>query len=342
MPFTSVYHRISRLEAKAEEIAVLIPEVAKLGMIRLTILVAAAPGHEDQVAAALIAPNLWRAIGDCEGAFTHISTQVVPVEYLREFRSYVQRLYDSSLITNLSIIYTGDYVSNFPDFSSYDPRGSEWKFDWEGWLAYLGEKQVSATVEDPSEYKLSADKKDMLIIKELELDARRSLTRIAEVAGVTAQTVKSRYEKLVEKGIIKQYHFRVFPYPSEVAAYHQVMLEFNSKEDLERFVPLIPRLFWVRGFAKVLRKNALILETWILESQLKGMFSFFSHMVKTGALESYSAVRMDFRSRRNQTISYELFSDNGGWVVDLAKCSTELQKVANVQVNPTGRRRAIA
>lgn len=126
---------------------------------------------------------------------------------------------------------------------------------------------------------------------------------------------------------------RIFPYPIEVGAYHQVMLEFNSKEELDKFVSIVPKLFFVVSIAKVLRQNSLILQTQILDSQLQKMFSFFSHMARAGLLQSYSAVRMNFMDRKTQTVSYELFDDEKGWIVDFAKCSSELQKVASIQLS---------
>ena len=333
MPFTSVYHRVARIESKAQELAVLIPAVSRLGMVRVTVLVTASPGREDEVSRAIKNLNIWRSTGSCEGTFTHISTQVVPAKYLKEFRAYIQQLRDSNLITGFNIIYTGDFVPNFPDFANYDPAKSEWKFDWEEWFASLTWTSDFSAFDDPADYTLAVDKKDVMIIKELEKDARKNFTDIAKIAGITAQTVKSRYENLVAMGIAKYVHLRILPYPIEVAAYHQVMLEFNNKEDLDKFVSVVPNLFFVVGIAKVLRRNSLILETQILDSQLQKMYSFFSHMARAGLLQAYSAVRMNFMDRETQSISYELFDDEKGWVVDFEKCSSELQKVASLPLS---------
>jgi len=337
MPFTSVYHRVSRIESKAEEISVLIPAVSKLGMVRATVLVSASPGCDDEVSSALRAPNLWRATGSCEGTYTHISTHLVPVKYLREFRSYIQELRDNNLISSFNIIYTGDYVQNFPDFTSYDPARSQWKFDWEEWFASLTRTSGLVAFDDPrwpEDYTLSVDKKDLIIIRELGINGRKSFTDIAKTAadeghGMSAQTVKTRYENLVSIGIANCFHIKVLPYPAEVAAYHQIMLEFHSKEEMAKFVSIVPKLFFVIGIAKVLRENSLILETWMLESQSQKMFSFFSHMVRAGLLQTYSAVRMNVTDRKTQTISDELFDNESGWVVDFGKCSSNLGEVAS-------------
>ena len=333
IPFTSVYHRVAKIEAESEEVAFLIPPDSKLGLIRVAVLASATPGCEDEVTAALKAPNLWRSVASCEGNFTHIAVQLVPVKYLREFRSYIQQLVDSGLLRTFSIIYTGDFVPNFPDFNYYDPTESRWKFDWEGWLASLSEERSNVTFDDPESYRLLVDKKDLMIIWQLQLDARRSFADIAKVAEMTPEGVKYHYQKLVDLGVANSIQFRVLPFPMEISAYHEVMLEFNSKEDLDRFYSIVPRLFFVFGVAKVLRRNAVMVQTWMLESQLPKMFTFFSHMARAGVLNSYSAVRLDWLSKQGQTISEELFDDEKGWVVDFEKCSSELQKIEKVGIS---------
>ncbi len=334
MPFTSVYHRMAKMESNSQEVALLVPAVSKLGMIRITVLAAASPGCEEEVTSALKAPNVWRSIGWCEGPFTHISIQLVPVKFLREFRSYIQQLADKKLITNFSLIYTSDYVPNFPDFGYYNAIDSRWKFDWEGWFASLGEECDLAPFDDPIDYPILVDKKDLMIIRELEKNGRKSLADVAQATRMTTHAVKYHFDnKLVASAVAKYFQFRVHPFPIDASAYHMTMLEFNSKKDLNRFLSLIPRLFFVIGASKVLRRNAVMIETWMLESQLQKMFSFFSEMARAGFLNSYSTVRMDFRSRQTQTISDELFDEENGWVVDFEKCSSQLPKIEKVEVS---------
>ncbi len=332
MPFTSVYHRVSKIETKSEEIAILIASVSKLGLVRVGVLATASPGYEEEVTRALKAPNIWRSIGRCEGSFTHRAIQLVPVKYLRQFREYVQELVNKNLITNFRMIYTADYVSNFPDFGYFDSTNSRWKFDWEGWFASVDEEHPSVSLDDPTSYQLVADKKETMIIRELELDARKRFVEIASNTGMSPQAVKYHYQKLVDSGVAEHYQFRVHPFPFEVSAYHDIMLEFNSKKYLDKFFSIVPKLFFVLGVAKVLRRNTVVVQTWMLESQLQNMFSFFSHMAKAGLLKSYAAVRMDLGTRETQTISDELFDDERGWTVDFEKCLSELPKVEKVEV----------
>jgi DNA-binding Lrp family transcriptional regulator len=334
MPFTSVYHRVSKIESSLQETGWLIPKVSQLSMVRVAVLLSASPGCEGEATRALKAPNLWRSIGLCEGNFTHISIQLVPVKFLRSFRAYIQQLVDKNLATNFTMIYTGDYVPNFPDFDFYDPETNQWKFDWEGWFAFLVKESHLISIEDPESYASTFDKKDMMIIRELERDVRKSFADIARATGMTPQGVKYHFDqKLVPSGVATYFQFKLHPFPTEVSAYHEIMLEFNTKKDLDKFFSLIPRLFFVLGAAKVLRQNTLMIQTWMLSSQLYKLFAFLSHLAKAGLLKSYSSVRMDFASRQTQSISDELYDDEKGWNVDFEKCSAELAIAESDAVN---------
>ena len=92
IPVTTVYHRIAQIESKSKQVSKLIPNVAKLGMVRVVLLAAAKSGLEDTVTQALRIPNYWRVVERCEGAFTHHSIQTIPVKFLRTFKEYISTM----------------------------------------------------------------------------------------------------------------------------------------------------------------------------------------------------------------------------------------------------------
>ena len=134
IPFTSVYHRVERIESKSGELAYLEPKISKLGLVKVVVLASARLGCEEAVTQALKVPNLWTAINYCEGTFTHDSVHAVPVRYISEFRKYIRQLSESGLVKRFRIVMTGDYIPNFPDFNYYDPAAHEWKFTWDRWF----------------------------------------------------------------------------------------------------------------------------------------------------------------------------------------------------------------
>jgi DNA-binding Lrp family transcriptional regulator len=332
LPFTSVYHRVAKLEAKTGRIAYLVPQTSRLGMVRIVQLNAAKAGVEDVVTEALKTPNWWRFINRCEGAFTHLSVHTVPVNFLRDFKNYMQRLSKLELVTQLKIIQTGDYVVNPKKFSYYDPDRKEWKFEWTRWGNTLNSIKDERKIEDPDGYPLLADKKDLIIVKELEKNARISFAKIAPLVGISLQGVKYHYDnRLVPSEIIRYFDYDVFPYPLEISAYIELMLEFTSNESMNKFFAILTELFFVLGVAKVVRANALIVRTYIPESQLRNMFSFFSEMAKGGMLKSFSSVRLEFAERETQTLSYELFDEREkGWMFDAGSCLSKLDQLCTV------------
>jgi len=328
IPFTTVYHRISKIELKSGRVVSLIPNVAKLGMVRLVVLVASKPGLEDTVTQALRIPNYWRTIERCEGAFTHHSIQTVPVKFLKAFKDYISTMYAMNLIKSFRIIPTSDSYSIFADFSSYSSASGEWTFHWDEWLNDLKTRTPTKAIRDQQGDPMSVAKVDLEIISELERNGRMNFTDIAQRIGASPQAVKYHYDnRLVPSGALGQFHFDVAPYPIEFSAYHEFMLEFPDSTTMNRFFSLAERLFFVDHVSKALRKTTLLVRTRMISSQVENMFAFFSEMVNGGVLTSYSAVRLNMTSRLQQTISCELFNDAEGWKWDVYNVLLELNKL---------------
>jgi len=331
IPFTSVYHRVAKLEAKSKRVAALVPQVSGLGLARVVVLASANPGREDRVTAALKLPNYWRSVNRCEGAFTHSSVQLVPARSLKQFRQYLKRLEELDLTTKSTIIPTGEYIPNFPNFSYYTPANNEWVFQWGRWLTAMNRKPTQ-TIEDPENYDVRADKKDMLIVKELEKNGRKSFAELAPLLGISLQGVKYHYDKkLIPTGIVKHFGFDIWPYPKEVSAHHEILLNFRNSQDMNRFYSLMRELFFVFGVAKILNQNGLVARTYTVQNLVPSLFNFLSEMAQGGHLESYSAIRLNTVDGSIQTIPYGQYDEEGGWDFNLKKYSAELSKLARAR-----------
>jgi DNA-binding Lrp family transcriptional regulator len=327
LPFTSVYHRVAKLEGKTGRVAYVMPETSKLGLLRVVVLAAATPGCEETVEKALQIPNLWRFINPSEGNYSTISAHAVPVKYLKQFNKYIRKLVETGLITRFKIIYTGDSRPNFPNFEYYDPGSKRWSFKWTQWLEGVKKQKVDRAIEDLESYRMFVDVKDLLIVKELEKNARKPLAEISPMLGLSVTAVKYRHDKLVSSGVTEEYALDVHAFPVEISAYHEVMLNFASSQGMNRFCSFLGQLPFVLSVAKVLKRNALLVRTYIPETQLMNMFTFLSQLTNAGFLTSYSSLRLNFAGRKTQTISYELYDDENGWMVNLERCASELTKL---------------
>ena len=308
------------------------PESSHLGLVRVIVLTAAAPGYEETVAKALQLPNVWRFINPCEGSYTTLSAHAVPFKSLRQFNRYLRNLSQNGLVTKFKVICTGDSRSNFPNFQYYDPKSRRWNFKWTEWLRGVQKQKVDKTIEDPQSYRMLLDKKDLLIVKELEKNARKTLADLSPMLKMSVTAVKYRFDKLIASGIIGQYALDVHAFPVEISAYHEIMLDFPSSQEMNRFYSSLGQLPFILSVAKVLKRNALLVRTYIPETQLMNMFTFFSELTNAGFLTSYSSLRLNFAGRRTQTISYELYDDYDGWRIELEKCTSELRKLVRKPV----------
>jgi DNA-binding Lrp family transcriptional regulator len=236
-------------------------------------------------------------------------------------------MYAKNLIKSYRIIETGPSYPIFVDFSSYDPALREWEFRWDEWLTDVGTGEATEAITDPQRRVINARKIDFEIIRELELNGRLRFKEIAQKLNTSSQTIRYHYDKILAPSGALLFHFDVAPYPVDLAAHHEFMLEFSDSTSMNRFFSLSKRLFFIDQIAKRLRRNVLLARTRMISSQIGNMFGFFSEMANRGLLTSYSAVRLRMDSRMYQTISDELFDDVQGWQWDNPNNLAELNKL---------------
>jgi DNA-binding Lrp family transcriptional regulator len=173
------------------------------------------------------------------------------------------------------------------------------------------------------------DKHDLFIIKEFQKNGRTTLARLAPFMGMTLPGVKYHHDRLVARGACKHFSIDILPYPIEVSAIYDIMLDFPSREWMNKFFSFANNLFFFINVTKVMEKNSLILRAYIPEIQVSNMFQLLSELTRKKILVSYSPIRLRFETRASQTISYELFNEKKGWLFDYAKCMTQLKKISS-------------
>jgi DNA-binding Lrp family transcriptional regulator len=328
IPFTTVYHRVRKLEDHIGRIVHLVPTFSKLGLACVVVINNARPGREEQLGAALKVPNYWWSVTCCEGGFTHHSVHCVPIEHLTRFDHYIQQLSRSALADLTKIIRVGDYIPLDLDFEYYNPRERTWRFVWDKWFQKLRRQRVVKRIVDPVGYEHAVDKRDLLIVKELQKNSRKTLTELAPMLGITLQGVKYHYDKLVARGVCDGFWTNLLPYPIEVSAVYDIMIDFPNRDRMNRFFSFLDHMFFFINVTKVLGKNSLILRGFVPETQVSNMFKLLSELTRRKIITSYSVVRLRYETRESQTISYELFNDRSGWTFDYEKCVAQMRKIS--------------
>jgi DNA-binding Lrp family transcriptional regulator len=328
IPFTTVYHRVRKLENHIGRISHLVPTFSKLGLTCVVVINNGKAGREEELSAALKVPNYWWSVTRCEGGFTHYSVHCVPIEHHAAFDRYIQQLSRVGLSDLTSTIRVGDYVPIDLDLEYYNATEQTWRFAWDKWFEKLRQQRVVKKIDDPSGYPHAIDERDLLIVKELQKNGRKTLTDLAPMLGITLQAVKYRYDKLAARGICDGFWTNILPYPIEISAAYSVMVEFQNRNSMNRFFSFVDHLFFVINVTKVLGKNSLIMRGFIPETQVSNMFRFLSELTKRKIIASYSVVRLRYETRDSQTISFELFNDRSGWAFNYEKCMRELRKIS--------------
>ena len=183
------------------------------------------------------------------------------------------------------------------------------------------------TIRDSKAEPIDYEKIDLEITAYLELNARMSFAELAGKVNASANVVKYHYDKLRSGGVFGGFDFHISPYPVEISAFHEFMLEFKDGDSMNRFFSVAKKLFFIHHLAKELRRDALLVRTTIVDSLVENMFTFFSELVNAEQLTSYSTLRLNMDSRVGQVISYDLFDPVSGWQWDVYQNLLELNKL---------------
>ena len=197
------------------------------------------------------------------------------------------------------------------DENDYDLRRGRWKVDWEA----LDKRRVP--VEEPPTEPIgpsAADKTDLLILKEIQLDATQRLSKMVRTLNLTYRTVYYHYtEHVVAQGLINR--FVVYPGPTErdgrgTAIVH--LLRGLSTDELVLAENLFQRLpfTWMDSISG--EDRLYMIYTALPNSELSNMFRYISHL-PLAIKEKYSFELLDVDHIKNFTIPYEMMEKDGVW-----------------------------
>jgi DNA-binding Lrp family transcriptional regulator len=329
IPFSTVYNRIEKLEVAEGPVSFANANVSKLGLTTVSVITTANPGNEAIVTEALKLPKYWHVLNRCEGGYTHDSVHYVPVKQIKLFQSYLREMVNRGLVAKNTVLVTGDDVGNHINYDYYDPKGKRWRYSWDVWLRGIARQKLTRKIEDPKSYETRVDRRDLDILRELQVDGRKTFVDLAKPLGITLQAVKYRFDRrLIGESIVSGFGLNTFPCPPEVAAYYELHCEFPNERTMNKFFSYLDELFFVIRVKKILKRNSLLLRAVILDSQVLHLFRFLSELCRRGILRSYCSVRIRLDEREIQPIAVELFDTKTGWLSDYKSWVAALRKLS--------------
>jgi DNA-binding Lrp family transcriptional regulator len=336
MPPTSVYDRVRKLEEQFGTLSIVNLDHSRLGLRKCITLVESYPGLEEAVTEALAIPNYWKTITRCEGGFTHYALHAIPEGRDLEFERYLTQTQEKGLVRNYEIVWVSDYHYGFPNFQLYDPTDCTWMFEWDRWIRSIEDKERLKPINDSPDCSMNADRADLLILAELENNARTKFSEISKSLGITLQAVKYRYDKrILPRNLIKDFVINVWPHPPELSDMYEVLVSFEDEENMNAFFGASEDMFPVFRTVKVLGERKLGVRSYTPRSETERLFEMFSKLAKLGVVSDYSAVRIRPEAQSRQSISVELF-DNGMWKYDHDRHLAVLDSVIeHAKLNPS-------
>ncbi|HZD13177.1 MAG TPA: Lrp/AsnC family transcriptional regulator, partial [Candidatus Binatus sp.] len=169
---------------------------------------------------------------------------------------------------------------------------------------------------DPLMDKVSFDKNDLLILKELERNARKKLSEFAEMIGVTLPAAKYRFDNIIKKGLVQDFVIDVLPYAPEVSELYEIRLDYPDENRLTAREKWLQRLPFVLNYSRIRGANSITARVYMPRGEVNNLITLLSSWVRERVLDKFSYMGLDPITIEAQTFNYEQFDDKTGWRYD--------------------------
>ncbi len=328
IPPPTVRARVFKLEGQGILHTWIWPDYSKIGLQKAMVVVTPAAGKELLAREALRIPGNWlriiRCLGDCNGYY---SLHAIPDSKRQEFEQYLDQLVALGVASSYRIFWLGETHSPLPNFEYYDAQKKTWKFDWPKWLESMSHSRDTRASPKTPLSSPTFDKRDLVILKELEKNGRMRMVEIAKLLGVTLPAVKYRFDNLVKRGFVVEYVIDVLPYAMEVSELLEVRLDFADEEHLENAMRVVGTLPFVRTYSTLKARSSLSLRAYLPREEMSNFLQFLSALTRRGVLDGFYLLILEPMSIQAQTLGYKAYSDDLGWHYDGREHLRELRNL---------------
>jgi len=330
LPPTTVRFRVKRMIENSFLFLHLAPYHTNMGLKKVVLFAEAAPGYEDDLLECLKINDFWiflcRIYGPYEGCG---GIWTIPKENVEDFHSFLRRLQDLGIARNIEIIWSTCFHG--PQISSrwFHNENGTWVFNWDEWINEVEtiEGELPYTLVEPADWPIKVDYEDLLIIKELEIDGRASLSAISKKLGMPIRKVKYHFrEHILKRGLIEKYQVEIYRYPFPLCEILFFKFEFDDHDKMAKFALSLDDKPFAIFLGKVLGENALVSQIYLPKVEFRKFISVLSILIKRGLLKQYHYVIQDIYQNWRETIPYEHF-ENGRWNYDYDKQREKLKEL---------------
>jgi DNA-binding Lrp family transcriptional regulator len=332
LPITTVSFRLKKLR-KEKVLVTSNPDLSKLGLAKAFLIATASLGRQETLLEVIRNTDYWTYIIRCYGKFDgYCAYFAFPASHMKELEKYMEEAKSLQAFTHSQFFWTTNSRVIPPNFSLYDFKKKEWTFRWEKWINNIltGSSSLPEVIKEPYDYPVLVDKKDLLIIKELQKDESIELKKLAEIVGITPQSVSFRYHKhILGRNLIIDHAVDIYPFPPQIADLYVFIIDFKNERNLAKFANICEKSPFVVSYTKIIGRDSLIVNVYILKTEFPNLIKSLNCLFTDNFIRNFTYATLDPTSYRRQTISYEYF-ENGKWIYNSEQKIKKLREICQI------------
>lgn len=333
LPESTLRYRVRRMISNSYLFLHLNPYHTNMGLKKAVTFVDAASGHEEDLIDFLRVNDFWVFLCRIHGSYEGCAgVWTIPVESVERFESFLSKLQDSGVARNFEVIWSTCFQGIPVSTRWFSFEGGTWVFNWEEWIKEVEtiKGTLPHTLLEPDDWPIKVDYEDLLIIKELEIDGRASITDISKKVGIPLERAKYHFrEHVLKRGLVEGYQVEIYGVPFILREACFFKFEFDNYEKMTKFALSLSDKPFATFVGKVLGEDALISHIKLPRWEFTNFIGTLSTLVRRGFLKQYHYTVQDMYQTWRETIPYEHF-ENGRWNYDNEK---HLQKIEELLKN---------
>ncbi len=330
MPAETVRDRVKRLKSHFSLYLQANIYHTHIGLKKAFVFAKANPGYENLLLECLKTEGYFLYLSPCYAPpASYYGIYGIPIDHTAEFEQFVTELEKLKVAESIKLFWsTCIQTINLTD-NWFDHESCKWMFNWNKWIQEIENQgnQLPYTLIESEVYPQKADKIDILILTELELDATTKLRDIAKMLNVSPQKAQYHFSRhVIGKRLIEGYAV-LFPHFNKASDIFCFRFNFDNDKDMAKFASSLQGKPFVRGVSKIFGENALFVQIYLPRKEFGSFTDSLSRLIKNGLLRNYEYFIEDpSREPTQQTISFEFFEKNT-WIYDHEKHMVDLRNL---------------
>lgn len=326
LPTSTIRYRVQRMLSDSILFLHLNPYHTNMGLKKAVIFLEAEQGLEDVLLESMRLHDYWlflcRIYGPYEGC---CGIWTVPKGREGDFLGYLLHLKERGIVKSFEVNWTTCHEGIPIQTRWFNTTKLTWIMNWEEWLNDVEtiEEAMPWTLLEPDDWPIRVDREDLLIIKELEKDGRKTLTEISKILEMPLETVKYHFrEHVMKRDLVEGYQVQIYKYPFIISEYAFFKFEFFTYDQLVKFAMSLHDKPFPFHLGKVIGETALTTHIYLPKWEFRKFISCLSTLIRKGLLKRYHYVLQDADQSWRETIPYQHFKD-GDWVYDKDRYNEE-------------------